>query len=147
MVVVFIATLASISSLVLCLGNMLYITSRPQTLFDPGELVRSVDWIGAHAGPDDLVISSEKSGQLVAARAGLPVYLGHPIETLNYPQKTSRVAALVGGSDPGEWLTEVGVKWVIFGPYERALGSGINNQAPVEEAYRDQGVIVYRVVP
>jgi len=147
MVVVFIVTLASISSLVLCLGNMLYTTSRPQTLFDPGELVRSVDWLDAHAGSDDLVISSEKSGQLVAARTGLPVYLGHPIETLDYPQKTGRVAALVGGSDPGEWLAESGVKWVIFGPYERALGKGIHSQAPVEEAYRDRGVIVYRVIP
>jgi hypothetical protein len=89
-VVVTVAALASISSLVVCLGNVLNISTKPAALFDPGDLVRSVDWISSHAGPDDLVFSTEMSGQLVAARAGLPVYLGHPIETLDYLKKPSR---------------------------------------------------------
>jgi len=145
--VVLLVVFVSLSSIVLALGNSLYVLSRPAALFDPVELVRAADWLEAHAGQDDVVLSTERSGQLIAARAGLPVYLGHPIETLDYERKTGRVAALYRGEDMGAWLAGSGVRWVLFGPYEQVLGGGTAPGLPLEIKFNDNGVLVYAVLP
>ncbi len=88
---VFLIAFAMISSLLL-ITNATWAASRhSQALFDSAELVAAIDWLGAHAGQDDVVLSSESTGLLVAARTGLPVYLGHPIETMDYPKKIQQV--------------------------------------------------------
>jgi hypothetical protein len=143
--VILLTALASLSSLLVCLGNVLYLSTQPAALFDSGDLVRSVDWISARAGPDDLVLSAELSGQLVAARSGLPVFLGHPIETLEYPEKTQHVAELFNGSSAGEWLVDAGVKWVIYRREDGKPGNEISPQAPLEAVYQDGAITVYQV--
>jgi hypothetical protein len=51
-----------------------------------------------------------------------------------------------GQADP-DWLTGTNVRWLLYGPYERALaGAGILPLDGLEIAYETENVIIYRVV-
>jgi len=145
--------LASLSSFYLVSGYCLVLDSRPVEYFDPAELVQAVDWLAAEAGPEELVFSAEESGRLTAARAGLPVFLGHPIETLNYAEKTGLARAFFSGALGPGVLQESGARWVLFGPYERALagwGEEAGLASPtgaLREVYHNASVSIYRFEP
>jgi hypothetical protein len=136
-----------ISSLLLIANTAWAASQHSQALFDPGELIDAVDWLGAHAGQGDVVLSSEATGLLVAARTGLPVYLGHPIETMDYQNKSELVRDFFQGKiEPGV-MYQRGVRWVIWGRAEKELtdssrlGRGLNN------VYQNQDVVIYEITP
>ncbi len=150
--------LASLSSFYLVSGYCLVLAARPAEYFDPGELVQAVDWLAAGAGPEELVFSAEETGRLVAARAGLPVYLGHPIETLNYAEKTRLASGFFSGVEGSGLLQEAGVRWVLFGPYERALAGQAADRwrasaglaaspGALREVYHNGSVSIFRFEP
>ena len=136
----------SMTSLLLGIGNGIYVWRRPIALFDPVELVQAVDWLASHASSDDIVVSTEQTGQLIAARTGLGVYLGHPIETLDYTNKTTQVAALLSGGNRGDWLDDSGVSWVFCGPIHLKNVCNINPEAPLVPVYDENGVEIFQVV-
>jgi hypothetical protein len=147
MAAVMLVVVISMTSLMLGIGNGIYVMKRPAALYDPVELVRAVDWLAAHANPDDTVLSTEQSGQLIASRSGLSVFLGHPIETLDYEHKSAQVAALFSGADGGAWLEESGVSWVVCGPTDLHEGCGIAPASPLMSVYDQGGVTIFQVVP
>ncbi|MBM3144537.1 MAG: hypothetical protein FJ010_06100 [Chloroflexi bacterium] len=136
--------LSAVSSLYLTLGLSLYVSGRPSELFDPAPLVEAVDWLGARAGGDDVVLSSARSGQLLAARAGLVAYIGHPIETLDYDRKAAQVEAYFSGENTLTDLPACGCDWLVIGPYERASG-GTFAPAGAALVYRNPEVAVYKL--
>jgi len=147
MAAVILVVVISMTSLMLGIGNGIYVLKRPAALFDPVELVRAADWLAAHANPDDTVLSTEQSGQLIAGRSGLSVYLGHPIETLDYGKKSAHVAALFSGADGGAWLEESGVRWVVCGPTDQQTDCNITPALPLVTAYDQGNVTIFQVVP
>jgi hypothetical protein len=136
-----------ISSLLLSVNIVWIASQRPQALYDPVGLVNAVDWLKVHATKGDVVLSSEPTGLLVASRAGLPVYLGHPIETMDYPDKTRQVLEFYRGRvDPG-WMYRQGVRWVIWGPAEKQLSGTDELQAGLKSVFDDQDTRVYQITP
>jgi hypothetical protein len=143
--------LASLSTFYLASGYSLVLAARPPGFFHPAALVQAVDWLASSAGPEEVVFSAEETGQLVAARAGLPVYLGHPIETLDYPLKTKAVSAFYQGEAGVEILHAGRARWVIFGPYERKIEPDLRgfpeSDGGLKEVYRNPSVTIYQVAP
>jgi hypothetical protein len=139
--------LASLSSIYFILGTSMFLALRPDAYFDSYGLVTAVDWLTVRAGRDDFVMSSERTGQLVAARAGLPVYLGHPMETVDYQKKTDQVSAFFE-KKPGMATWNVSCcAWLIFGPYEGAQ-VGDNLSFPnYQKAYSNRQVTIYQKIP
>jgi hypothetical protein len=139
--------LASLSSISLSLGTAIFMRLLPEDRFDPNYLVAAVDWLSTHADRNDFVISGEQTGQLVAARSGLPVYLGHPMETIDYPQKTQQVAALFSPSTvPEPWDLSC-CEWVIYGPYERTSEEERFAFPNYREVFSNGEVTIYQRVP
>ncbi|MEW6717746.1 MAG: hypothetical protein AB1345_09610 [Chloroflexota bacterium] len=140
--------LMSISSLYLSLGSGYFVTLHPDELYDPGPLVQGVDWLAEQAKDDDLVCAAEATGQLVAARTGLKVYLGHPIETLDVERKAAEVKQFFSGVLPITWLQTAGCDWLVYGPYEKVLGDGVVGYSQVLKLrYRREQVQVFEVGP
>ena len=133
----------SMSSLYLALGTSLYLSSRPDEFFDPASLVQTVDWLARHADKDDVVLSSERVGQLVAARTGLRVYIGHPIETLDYTNKKDLVQSLFAGEIDLDQLPACGCDWMIVGPYEHSLSDDIVSSYDL--VYQNQSEKIYHI--
>jgi hypothetical protein len=136
-----------ISSLLLSLNTAWIAIQHPKALFDSGELVKAVDWLGELASQGDVVLSSEPTGLLVAARAGLPVYLGHPIETMDYPNKSRQVRDFYQGKLGPDRMYQRGVRWVIWGPAERELAGTSLFGGDLESVYQDQGIFIYKLLP
>lgn len=131
---------AGLSSLALVLGLSAHMASRPETSFDPAPVVRAADWLAGQAGPGEVALAERvETSRLLAARAGVVVYWGHPIETLQAGEKQEAAAAFFGGELPPGWPAENGIDWVLLEP-----GSDLE-LGGLEPAYSAEGVRIYRV--
>lgn len=147
-IAILIVFFASISSIALVLSSILYLSQRPSNLYDSAHLVRAVDWIGSQADTGDVVLSGELTGQLVASRIGIPVYLGHPIETLCYKQKSADVDEFYKSQSNIDLIRSAGVRWIIHGPSEREIGviSQDKIHLYMQDVYHVGDVTVYKVI-
>jgi len=115
------------SSLYLVFGGALITASRSVSLFDSGDVVQAVDWLGSQSDWQAAVFSAERTGSLIPARIGHRVYLGHPIETADYAAKSENVKRFFGDAmtdaERQSMLREGGCRFVFYSPAERALGT------------------------
>lgn len=139
--------LASISSLFLVLGLGLLISQRPPDFYDPVELVTALDWLANTAESEDVVLAEEETSQLAAVKGGFLLFSGHPMETVDYPEKRAVVESFYTGELGLHELRARGIRWVIYGPYEHSsLSAGVELPG-FEQAYQNEVVTIYRVKP
>lgn len=136
--------LASISSIYLSLGLSLYMQPRPSDRFYPRDLESALIWLDKNAAPNDFVLANITTSQLVAQRTNLRVYAGHEMETLNFDTKQSSMKAFYEGKLPENWLVQMGLQWVIYGPYEKEISS-FTPDAKLEIVYKNESVVIYKV--
>ena len=138
--------LISLSSIYLILGRSLFMLNRPSEFFYPASLNPALAWLDENAAPDDFVLSSTPSGQLIAQKTNLRVYIGHEMETLDFNTKSQTVTDFYNHQTDSDWLENSTARWVLYGPYERML-TGNEDFVPVglETVYHSEGVTIYRV--
>ena len=140
---------ASISNLVL-LGLAFYgaFTGHPD-LFYPSEVTKAVDWLKAHSTSDDVILSSYITGNLIPARIGRKVFIGHEMETIDFARKKELMQAFftqMSGEERCALLEKYGISLIFFGPYERAIGHLSPGELNcVEKIYQEDGVEIFRV--
>jgi len=140
---------ASISNLVL-LGLAFYgaFTGHPD-LFYPSEVTKAVDWLKAHSTPADVILSSYLTGNLIPARIGRKVFIGHEMETIDFARKKELMQAFftqMPGEERCALLEKYGISLIFFGPYERAIGHLSPGELNcVEKIYQEDGVEIFRV--
>jgi hypothetical protein len=137
--------LASISTFLLVGYYTIDMTHRSSTLFEPTALVQAVDWLAKNGTPDEVVLASESTSQLVAIRTPLRLYFGHEMETLHYDEKSQAVERFYRGEQPDGWLEAQGITWVIFGPHETEWRQTPLGAAGLEIAYQNNLVTIYRI--
>jgi hypothetical protein len=140
---------ASISNLLLLsLAFQGAFTGHPD-LFYPSEVIKAVDWLKTHSTPADITLSSYLTGNLIPARAGRKVFLGHEMETIDFARKQEIVQAFFSRMADGERcaiLEKHGITLIFFGPYERAIGPlSPEGLECAEKIYQEDGVEIFRV--
>src|SRR4029077_16818454 len=65
---------------------------------------QAMQWLSAHHQAGDRAPSAPAAGQLLPAWAGVPVYVGHYSETLDYFQKIRNVGAVLRPDEPDSAL-------------------------------------------
>src|SRR2546421_336461 len=87
---------------------------------------RAMQWLSSHHQPGDRALSSPGAGQLLPAWAGVPVYVGHYSETLDYFQKIRNVGTVLGPDAPDRalqtFLAANRLTLLYWGPDEAATG-------------------------
>ena len=110
---------------------------------------QAMQWLSAHHQRDDRALSAPGAGQLLPAWAGVPVYVGHYSETLDYFQKIRNVRTVLGPA-----VTDVTVRnflaanrltLLYWGPEEAATGFHPDDHAYLRSLYRHGTVTIYRV--
>ncbi len=119
--ILLVVSFMSMTSIVLSPAYAVYLESHPAASFYPHSLDPAFTWIARNTQQDDFILGTEDTGQLVAQKTGRRVYLGHPMETLYYPEKLEEVRAFYQGKLPADWLSGFPVQWIVYGPYERQL--------------------------
>jgi hypothetical protein len=88
--------------------------------------VAALDWLDTHATADDVIFSGLEIGQYVPARSDGRAFIGHWAQTVDFYGKRDTVAHFFASStDDAERQTlidEFGIRYVLYGPEERALG-------------------------
>ena len=135
--------LASLSSIQLSLGRAVYLQGHPDDFFYPSSLDDSISWLQENAQYNDFVLAAEGTSQVLAQRAGMRVYSGHEMETMDYAAKKLMVADFFQGRLPG--LASDPIQWVIYGPIERELAPSFQPPDNLELVYDSQGLQIYRV--
>jgi hypothetical protein len=142
---IFVSALISIGSFFLILIYSANIISRPPNLFEPAALVQAVDWLGQNGTPNDVVLASEPTAQMVAIRTPLRLYFGHEMETLHFADKAREVENFYRGLQSENWLESLPVTWVVFGPHEREWSSSPPRSPRLKLVYQNAQVDIYRV--
>jgi hypothetical protein len=92
------------------------------------------EWLAARMTPDDVVLGVEKTGFWLAALVPGRVWLGHDGITYDVPGKRAVIDEVLH-STPGEAariLGDHGIRYLFYGPRERAEGAAIT-EAPGRE--------------
>jgi len=110
---------------------------------------QAIQWLSAHHQATDRALSAPAAGQLLPAWAGVPVYVGHYSETLDYFQKIRTVGAILNPDEPDgavqRFLAANGLTLVYWGPDEAATGFHPDDHAYLHAVYRHGAVAIYRV--
>ena len=142
--------LAAMSNLYLTVGHTFAVATRDSRLYWPAEVLAGIDWLGEHTQPEDTVLSSFEAGNLIPARIGHRVVLGHWMETVEYERKKAEVARFFAADTPDRervaLLEQYGVAYLFYGPYERALGEFDPDSSDyLVSEFAHNGVRVYAV--
>jgi hypothetical protein len=136
--------LASLSSIQMGIGQAIYIQSYPENFFYSAALDNAILWLRDHAQYNDFVLASEVTSQVLAQKAGMRVYYGHEMETLDYETKKTNVLAFFQGNLPS--LASGPIQWIVYGPDERRLGTDFQPPDSLELVYDSGELQIYRVI-
>jgi hypothetical protein len=142
-IVILFLSLASLSSIQLGLGRVLYLQTHPQDFYYPASLDKAIEWLRNNAQYDDFVLASEATSQILAQKAGVRVYGGHEMETLDYQTKKMNVRAFFQSELPE--LAKQPVKWVVYGPFEKELSPNFRPADNLDLVYDTQALQIYQV--
>ncbi|HXN01106.1 MAG TPA: hypothetical protein VN973_04365 [Candidatus Dormibacteraeota bacterium] len=110
---------------------------------------QAMQWLSAHHQAGDRALSAPAAGQLLPAWAGVPVYVGHYSETLDYFQKIRNVSAILSPDEPDSamqnFLGANRLTLLYWGPDEAATGFHPDDHAYLHPVYRHGAVAIYRV--
>jgi hypothetical protein len=110
---------------------------------------QAMSWLSVHHRVDDRALSAPAAGQLLPAWAGVPVYVGHYSETLDYFGKIRTVGAVLSPAEPDSalraFLTVNHLTLLYWGPDEAATGFRPDDHTYLESVYRHGAVTIYRV--
>jgi len=137
--------LTSVSSIYLALGLSLHMRTRPESAFYPRDLEDAFTWLDKNAAPNDFVLGSMKTGQLLGQRTRQKAYIGHEMETLYIEDKSALVKAYFQGFAPPDWLSQTPIRWIVYGPYERELSPRFQPDRALTIAYQNKTVTIYEV--
>ena len=125
-VLVAFVAIASLSNLLLVVGNLGPIRQRTAPIFRPGNEVAALEWLAAHSEPGETVLASFEVGNVIPVWTDLRVFAGHGPETLYGAEKSAALQRFFKPDTDDAWrqslLRDYGLDYAFYGPDERALG-------------------------
>jgi hypothetical protein len=146
-----IVSAAMVSTIYLSLGSATYVRSQPEDLFDPQSMLEAIQRMDSFAEPDQVVLSSYRTGMILPGLSRLRSYIGHPIETLDFPEKEGQVESFFSGKQPGETSqlnlpVGCGCDWLFIGPYEDKSNLYWYETNPrLQLKYAENEIHIYRI--
>lgn len=112
--------------------------------------VKALRWLEENTDPDEVVLSSFTVGHYIPGFAGNRPFLANAVMTMDSHQKEQMVAAFFDPATPEAereaLLRRYGVRYLFYGPAERALGGYNLASSPLfEEVFSSGEVRVYGV--
>ena len=113
---------------------------------------QTLGWLSTHHVAADRVLSSPGDGLYIPAWSGVPVYVGHYSETLDYFAKIRAAQATLQASTPAatveQFLIDNGITLLWWGPDERAgLTFRPDQHAYLQPVYSTGSITLYRLTP
>ncbi len=130
----FVTALLLPSTLLLLAGGVLSALRPAPPLFIPAAEAAFFEESAALVAPNDVVLTSYETGNLLPAWIPAFVVVGHGPESVHLAALAPRVAAFYAAETPDNLrralLEAFNVRWVVWGPAERALGDADLSRMP-----------------
>jgi hypothetical protein len=119
-------------------GAIFQIVARPAAghggAFQPRAIEEAGRWLAGRMSVDDVVVADGMTGNYLAGVIPGRAYAGHQVGTLDLEGKLAAerqfyLAASAGSAE--RFLVESGARYVVYGPYERALGGASPADLPL----------------
>jgi len=79
------------ATLLIILGGTARVRAQQPPLYQPAAELAALNWLGANTTDRDVVLSQWEFGNLVPIYANARVFIGHPIETIDFQNKHAQV--------------------------------------------------------
>lgn len=114
------------STLLLIAGGIITARHQVQPVFQPVQEVDAYKFLNSEAKKWDVVLTSYETGNTLPAWAAVRVVIGHGPESAGLVELKEKVLGLyqtdTDDSDRFELIREFGIRYIFWGPAERALG-------------------------
>ncbi|MBI3244765.1 MAG: hypothetical protein HYZ49_21005 [Chloroflexi bacterium] len=148
LLIILVVVFSAQSTLYLTFGGALPALARSPKIFVSADVTQAIDWLGQNSDWQDVVFSAERTGNLIPARIGHRVYLGHPIETAYYTLKVEQAAKFFGGpmtdDERRAVLAACACRYVFYGPVEKELG-GFQPPVFLQPVFTNELTTIYEV--
>lgn len=149
-------TFASLTNVGFVIGQMIARGPGPESTdstdsrrYVPLDLIAAFDWLRTNTNRDAVLFSSYLTGSLAPSMTGLHVFLGHYGQTIRSDEKGAQVTAFYAGTMNDEVARELfiehRVRYVVYGPFERAVSDSFATPSWLKLAYRHGDVEVFEV--
>ncbi len=148
--VLYFKTISIFSNLLLLGGFIILVIGRPPAVFNVRSVLAAMDWLAAHAETDAVVLAAYDTGNLLPTRALVRSFVGHGPQSVDADTRREQVHAFFSGTLSPEarlaLLREHHVRYVFYGPSERALGNASPADLPhVHLIYHHDEIQIYEV--
>lgn len=122
---------------------------QPDPLFRTSDEAAAAAWLSQEDESITAVLGTMQSGNLIAARTGKPVFIGHWAETVAYPTKQAQVETFFQSDTAAAWrqqfLSSNTISHVWIGPREKALGSfNPEDDQFLTPVYQNSTITIYK---
>jgi len=144
--------LGMISSVTLIVQHTEICLSKTQPVFHPREELQAIAWLESNTTPEETVLAGLRTGAFIPAAIGHRVFWGHWCETIHLEEKRREFRDFFERGTSDEWrcyfLQRYGIRYLFYGPQEKAWGDFDPSQAPyLTKQFQAGAYAVYEVAP
>ena len=82
--------LSAVSTLIIVGMGIVFVSTPRPPLYQTADQLAALDWLSRHTSDRDVVLSEWRFGNLLPIYAAARVFVGHPIETIGFKEKSAR---------------------------------------------------------
>ena len=125
------------------LGGALRVSVPQPPLYITDDQQAALDWLHAHTTTQDVVLSDWRFGNLVPVFADAHVFVGHPIETIDFKAKDAFTQRVFNSTQPPASLSTTLAQWAIT-----LIVADTNRSAmALPIVFQHGSIVIYRAVP
>jgi len=113
------------------------------------DVIAAFDWLKAKSTPETVLFSSYLTGNIAPSMTGMRVFLGHYAQTLRSDEKGPLVTAFysntVGELEIRKLFTEHRVRYIFYGPFERAISDSFVHAPWLRLSHRVGDVMIFEL--
>ncbi len=140
---------ASLTNIFLLVGSFASVTGQEAPIFHSTSQLEAMTWL-AHQAQGEVVMAVYQTGNVLPAYANVRAFVGHGPETVNSDEKREQARRFFSSATSDPWRRELlqkfNIRYVFYGPNEKAAGDFRPQDAPyLEELYRNTEVQIFGV--
>ncbi|CAG0935065.1 hypothetical protein TFLX_03890 [Thermoflexales bacterium] len=137
-------TLSAVSTLIVIGMGLVFVGTPQSPLYQTADQLAALQWLGRHTTVRDVVLSDWRFGNQLPIYAEARVFIGHPIETIDYPEKQAAVDRFFDPSTAETDRQAVIDRWQIT----LVVASNDRFRPTAREIVFQQGAwVIYRTAP
>jgi len=114
------------------------------------EIKEALDWYKENSNDNDIILASYERGNLIPGLTGKKVYMGHPIETIDFAEKKDKVNYFFSTNSHDYWkqnfIKNNKITYIFYSDFEKKLGSfEPDKYAYLKEVFKNNKASIYKV--